>query len=141
MGSGTILLKIYSVFQIIHYIREIHMITNPEKLFSYGTLRYESVQLATFGRKLAGCSDSLSGYELTMVKITDKNVIEASGEAEHPIITFTGNASNIINGFVFDITTEELVLADSYEVADYKRICVKLVSGIKAWVYVNKAKL
>jgi hypothetical protein len=35
-----------------------------EKLFSYGTLQYEAVQLDTFGRTLLGQKDVLLGYRL-----------------------------------------------------------------------------
>ena len=108
-----------------------------EKLFSYGTLRYEPVQIATFGRKLKGNPDLLVGFNLSMVEIKDENVIKTSGEAAHPIITFTGNPLDQVPGFVFDISSEELQQADSYEVADYKRINAQLRSGINAWVYVN----
>jgi len=45
-----------------------------ENLFSYGTLQYESVQLSTFGRKLTGIKDTLIGYRLEMVEITDPSV-------------------------------------------------------------------
>jgi hypothetical protein len=62
-----------------------------EKLFSYSTLQQEAVQLATFGRKLQGSPDALSGFTLTMVEITDQHVIETSGEVMHPIVAFTGN--------------------------------------------------
>ena len=108
-----------------------------EKLFSYGTLRYESVQLATFGRKLKGNPDILPEFNLSMVEIIDKNVIETSGENTHPIIAFTGNQSDQVAGFVFDISLEELKRADAYEVEDYKRINVQLHSGVNAWVYVS----
>ena len=111
-----------------------------EKLFSYGTLRYESVQLATFGRKLKGNPDILRGFSLTMVTIKDPDVIAKSGEAAHPIITFTGNTNDQVAGYVFDISHDELAQADSYEVADYKRISVQLKSGLNAWVYVNAAE-
>lgn len=110
---------------------------NTEKLFSYGTLQYEAVQLASFGRKLEGNEDQLPGFELSILEITDPDVIATSGEAFHPIITHTGNSTNYIDGMVFDISEEELIRADSYEVSDYKRIMVKLSSGISAWVYVN----
>jgi len=110
---------------------------NTEKLFSYGTLQYETVQLANFGRKLEGNKDQLSGFELSMLEITNPEVIATSGEAFHPIITYTGNSTNCVDGMVFDINEEELRRADSYEVSDYKRIKVKLSSGISAWVYVN----
>ncbi len=110
---------------------------NTEKLFSYGTLQYEAVQLANFGRKLEGNKDQLPGFELSMLEITDPDVIATSGEAFHPIITYTGNSTNCVDGTVFDISEEELKRADSYEVSDYKRIKVKLSSGVSAWVYVN----
>lgn len=108
-----------------------------ENLFSYGTLRYENVQLTTFGRKLKGQEDSLPGYCLKEVQITDPDVIAKSGEEVHSIIHFSGNLGNKIPGMVFKISLDELEEADKYEVADYKRIKVKLLSGISAWVYVS----
>ncbi|PJD91454.1 MAG: UDP-N-acetylmuramate--alanine ligase [Legionella sp.] len=110
---------------------------NIEKLFSYGTLQYETVQIANFGRILEGSKDQLPGFELSMLKITDPIVIATSGETYHPIISYTGQATNFVEGMVFDINEEELKRADSYEVSDYKRIKVALSSGISAWVYVN----
>ncbi|SRR5579883_174342 len=109
---------------------------NTEKLFSYGTLRYESVQLATFGRLLKGTPDILSGFNLSMLEIKDSDVIKKSGEAAHPILKYTGNQQDQVTGFVFEITSDELKQADLYEVDDYKRISVQLNSGIDAWVYV-----
>ncbi|PWY55257.1 UDP-N-acetylmuramate--alanine ligase [Legionella qingyii] len=110
---------------------------NTEKLFSYGTLRYEAVQMSNFGRKLQGAVDSLPGFGMSKVKIKDPCVIAMSGEQEHPIITYTGRAADNVEGMVFDVSTEELEKADSYEVADYKRVKVKLASGVFAWVYVH----
>ena len=112
-----------------------------ENLFSYGTLRYENVQLATFGRKLAGQPDNLPGYFLEKLKITNPEVIAKSGEDIHSIIQFSGNPKEQIPGIVFKISKEELLQADKYEVADYKRIQVQLLSGIFAWVYVNAKPL
>lgn len=108
-----------------------------ENLFSYGTLRYENVQITTFGRKLVGQSDILPGYFLLKVKITDPEVIAKSGEDIHSIIQFSGNPKDQIPGTVFKISKEELLQADKYEVADYKRIQVQLLSGVFAWVYVD----
>ncbi|WP_133127280.1 gamma-glutamylcyclotransferase family protein [Legionella nagasakiensis] len=110
---------------------------HTEKLFSYGTLQYEAVQFANFGRKLAGQVDHLPGFKLSTVEITDTNVIAASREKVHPIIFYTGLLSDEVCGMVFDISLNELDQADSYEVKDYKRIQVQLASGIKAWVYVD----
>jgi len=108
-----------------------------EKLFSYGTLQYKSVQIATFGRELEGETDRLSGFKLSTIKIQDSSVVATSGDDEHPIITMTGDASDYVEGVVFDITAAELGQADSYEVSDYKRIQVQLSSGTSAWVYVD----
>ncbi|CZG06821.1 Uncharacterised protein [Legionella pneumophila] len=43
--------------------------TYTEKLFSYGTLRYEKVQIANFGRKMQGQEDVLQGFKLTTIEI------------------------------------------------------------------------
>lgn len=108
-----------------------------EKLFSYGTLQYEAVQLSTFGRKLHGVADTLSGYRLSTVQIKDPNVIAISGESVHRVLVPAKDDGEKVSGMVFDITAKELQQADSYEVADYKRIHVQLNSGTYAWVYVS----
>ena len=112
---------------------------NTEKLFSYGTLRYEKVQIATFGRILKGYADTLPGYALKTVQITDPDVIATSGESVHSIIEYSGNPRDQVKGLVFEVSPEELLQADSYEVADYKRIQVVLSSDTLAWVYVSVA--
>jgi gamma-glutamylcyclotransferase (GGCT)/AIG2-like uncharacterized protein YtfP len=108
-----------------------------ENLFSYGTLQYEKVQLETFGRLLNGHADTLPGFIKTMVKIEDEKVVAASGEAYHPIIQHSGNAADTVEGYVFEITPDELKQADDYEVDSYKRVAVTLQSGKNAWVYVK----
>jgi gamma-glutamylcyclotransferase (GGCT)/AIG2-like uncharacterized protein YtfP len=110
---------------------------STEYLFSYGTLKYEKVQMATFGRLLAGQADSLPCYAMKKIKITDPDVIAKSGEDVHSIIHFSGNPKDQVPGMVFRVSKEELQRADEYEVADYKRIKVRLDSGIDAWVYVS----
>ena len=46
---------------------------HTEFLLSYGTLQLEAVQMATFGRQLAGTSDALRGFEHhTMAKFTGR---------------------------------------------------------------------
>jgi hypothetical protein len=106
-------------------------------LFSYGTLQLESVQLATFGRMLVGEADGLPGFARSLVRIEDASVVATSGRTYHPIVRFTGRASDIVYGTAFEVTPEELQKADTYEVSDYKRISVTLLSGDRAWVYVD----
>jgi gamma-glutamylcyclotransferase (GGCT)/AIG2-like uncharacterized protein YtfP len=106
-------------------------------LFSYGTLRLDSVQMASFGRLLQGRNDAMPRYRKDVVEITDPEVIRTSGERFHPIVVPSDDPSGAVEGKVFRITPEELAAADRYEVSDYKRIQVALRSGLVAWVYVR----
>jgi len=109
---------------------------HPEFLFSYGTLQQRSVQLDTFGRPLAGCADTLVGYQLAQVQITDPAVLASSGKEYHPILRYSGHAADQVAGTVFALSAAELAAADRYEVDDYQRVEVTLLSGRMAWVYV-----
>jgi hypothetical protein len=111
--------------------------TFSENLFSYGTLQLEQVQLATFGRKLVGHTDEMTGCVLTLLKIEDPEVVATSGKTHHPVVAYSGNASDKVSGTVFAVTAEELEHADEYEVAAYRRDRVLLASGLSAWVYVD----
>lgn len=106
-------------------------------LFSYGTLQQESVQLSTFGRRLDGDADTLIGFEQSSVTIEDPQFVKASGKAQHAIVSFTGRPENVVNGVVFEVSESELVQADQYEPAGYKRIMTTLRSGKRAWVYAD----
>ena len=108
-----------------------------ENLFSYGTLREEGVQRVVFGRTVAGNPDSIVGYRLTSVTITDPDAIATSGKAVHTILDPTGDETDRIAGMVLSISAAELDLADVYEDAAYKRVKVPLLSGGDAWVYVR----
>ena len=108
------------------------------KLFSYGTLQFERVQLDTFGRILTGKKDSLKKYVLSQIKITDPDVIKSSGTDMHPILEFTGKEMDCVEGTIFELTEEELMQADSYEVDDYKRNELVFGSGESAYVYLKK---
>lgn len=106
-------------------------------LFSYGTLQQDGVQLSSFGRLLKGRADALPGWKREMIEITDPDILAKSGLRFHPIVV-PDNASDEVQGMVFEITADELTGADRYEVADYKRITARLKSGTEAWVYVRK---
>lgn len=107
------------------------------KLFSYGTLQQENVQLTTFGRKLVGTKDSLIGYQLDEIEITDIDVVAKSGKRFHPILRKTNNPNDKVDGVIFDITDDELAQADSYEVDDYARVIGNFASGATAWIYAD----
>ena len=111
---------------------------DSELLFTYGTLRDEAVQFATFGRRLEGERDRLIGYRLMMTRIDDQNFIASSGTADHRNLQFTGDESDCVEGAVFAVTKSELERADDYEPVDYKRVLVQLQSSANAWVYLKK---
>ena len=98
-----------------------------QKLFSYGTLQQENVQLATFGRKLTGSPDVLVGYRLGEIAISDPAVVATSGRTENP--------ADEVPGVIFEITDEELAQADRYEVKEYARMMATFRSGAQAWIY------
>ncbi|MGI4861263.1 MAG: gamma-glutamylcyclotransferase family protein [Janthinobacterium lividum] len=110
-----------------------------EKLFSYGTLQLEPVQLATFGRKLDGRADDMCGYALAMLAIDDPEVVATSGKTHHPVARYSGNPDDQVHGVVFAMTPEELAHSDKYEVSAYRRDRVVLASGVAAWAYVDAA--
>jgi gamma-glutamylcyclotransferase (GGCT)/AIG2-like uncharacterized protein YtfP len=108
-----------------------------EHVFSYGTLQQTSVQMETFGRRLIGKPDALTGYRIETVEITDPEVLRASGKRIHPILRFTGHAEDVVPGTLLELTEEEVAQADAYEVDDYKRVLARCRSGAEAWVYVE----
>jgi hypothetical protein len=76
------------------------------KLFSYGTLQDEKVQLRTFGRKLLCSKDVLIGYKIKLIRITDPEIIKLSGKEYHPALI--ASDSNNVDGMVFEVTNQEI---------------------------------
>ena len=109
-------------------------------LFSYGTLQQLDVQFANFGRKLNGNQDELVGFKQVMLEIKDPEVSRLSGKTQHPIVKQTGNREDRVKGTAFEVTEKELLSADEYEVADYKRVLAPLASGQNAWVYIDASQ-
>lgn len=107
-------------------------------LFSYGTLQKEQVQMETFGRLLNGQRDILTGYRLNMLEVTDPEVLRKSNQKYHPILEFSGNTEDEVEGKLFEVTDEDILQADEYEVDDYKRIETVFKSGKKGFIYVAK---
>lgn len=111
------------------------------KLFSYGTLQLGQVQLDTFGRLLSGHKDTILGFKLDSVEITDPAVLASSGQTHHPILRTSTELLSEVQGTVFEISEEELAAADQYEVDDYMRVEAPTKSGLHCWVYVEKPDL
>ena len=108
----------------------------PHYLFSYGTLQLEQVQKETYGRLLKGSPDILEEYKIEQLEITDKDVLAKSKQKFHPIAIRTNNKNDFIKGVIFEITEEELLQTDKYEVSDYKRVAETFKSGKIAWIYI-----
>jgi gamma-glutamylcyclotransferase (GGCT)/AIG2-like uncharacterized protein YtfP len=107
-----------------------------ELLFSYGTLQKEKVQVELFGRLLHGMKDILEGYQLSSIEIKDEAFLSKGENKYQRTLIASNNKVDRIEGTVFEISEEELFLADKYEPDNYKRIKVVLRSGKEAWVYV-----
>lgn len=107
-------------------------------LFSYGTLQKEKVQLETFGRILEGKKDYLLEYKLDFIEIFDEEVLKKSEQKFHPILSFSGNPNDKVEGMLFEITDEELNFADEYEIDNYKRIKTVFLSGKQGYIYIEK---
>lgn len=105
-----------------------------ENLFSYGTLQRIDVQLELFGRLLHGAKDVLRDYKIDSIEITDESFL-AKGEDKFQW-TLVPSKGDRVEGTVFEISADELLLADSYEPDNYRRIKITLQSGTKAWIYV-----
>ncbi len=108
------------------------------RLFSYGSLQQEEVQVATFGRKLDGEKDLLIGYEPSLVRIADPEVAKRLKKLHHDNVSKTGDDWSNVQGTVFEVTDAELAKADDFEAQfAYTRVTVPLASGKDAWVYVH----
>ena len=71
-----------------------------------------------------GTPEKLVGYIVNTIKIE-----EEFGMIEYPIIVETENPEDIIQGIVYEVTTNDLRQADSYEGKHYKRVEVALQSN------------
>ncbi len=75
-----------------------------------------------------------------MIPITKQTVIEATGDTHYRNLKFTGNEDDQVEGTAFAVTIAELEKSDEYEKdANYKRVQVRLRSGMRSWVYLYHA--
>ena len=97
-----------------------------KKLFSYGTLQKDKVQLQLFGRLLNGSKEILNGYRLSSTEIKDETFI-SKDEPEYQLTAIPSNDdTDIIEGMMFEISKQELLIVDDYEPDNYKKITVSL---------------
>lgn len=107
-----------------------------DRLFSYGTLQLDHVQLALFGRTIPMTPDTLAGYRITEIEARDPAAVAASGVEIHKALVADAAAPDIA-GVLLELSAEELAAADDYEGADYRRVEVTFGSGRSGWVYIR----
>lgn len=109
-------------------------VTNMHRVFSCGTLRQPDVQQAPYGCVVRTTDDSLPGYRIGWLRITDPDVIATSGSDRHPILR-RGTDGDSVTRSCLELDDAELAATDAYEVSDYSRHEVTLASGVAAWAY------
>jgi gamma-glutamylcyclotransferase (GGCT)/AIG2-like uncharacterized protein YtfP len=99
------------------------------RVFSYGSLQHDEVQVATFGVLLRGVAAEIVGFEVVHLRRDGKHLAN---------VVRSRSPESRVAGTVFDFTAAQLALADDYERADnYARIEAPLAAGGEAWVYVD----
>ena len=93
-------------------------------VFAYGTLLLPGVQETVIGRQIEGKPDRLAGHRKSSVRDGDTsypNIVSAEGEH--------------VDGYILEVSQDELARMDMYEGGIYTRLKVTLESGMEAWVY------
>ena len=93
------------------------------------------MQLATFGRRIAGDDDTLPGFRLDDVESTDERGASTPHGHRRRSLRHTGDPHDRVIGTVLHLTGAELGAADECLISDSRRIPVALASGATAWVY------
>jgi hypothetical protein len=73
-----------------------------------------------------------------MIQVQDEDFVARSGAAEHRNLQFTGIESDQVQGTLLRLIHNKLAQADAYEPERYERVKVRLRSGSRAWVYLQK---
>ena len=107
------------------YIRFMY-ISNMTNIFVYGTLLDDTVRGRVLGKDIKGKSDTLEDY------IIDTHSVLTS----YP--TIVQQDRGFVNGKYFDVDMEDIKKLDRYESEYYKKIEVKLKSGIDTLVYTER---
>jgi len=91
------------------------------------------------GRRVSGRDAYLPGWRLQQLRIADDTVVGVSGEAVHPIAVPDPDVVEGVAGSVLELSPEELVRVDDYEVGDYERVRVSLGDGTRVWFYAARS--
>ncbi len=97
-----------------------------ELVFVYGTLKDSAIQKGVIGRVVIATPDTLKGYKKSVIEINNNR---------YPIVIPDSDSKDVIEGFVLELSSEELKKLDEYETDAYQRKKVSLVSGKQVWLY------
>jgi hypothetical protein len=89
-----------------------------------------------FGRLLNGIPDVLEHYKIVSIEINDEKFLSTGADKQQKTLAWSTDPNDVIEGMVFEISMDELMMADRYEPVNYERIKVKLRSGKDAWIYI-----
>lgn len=100
-------------------------------LFTYGTLQNNNIQRQLFGKEIHGTKDFLRCYKLETIKIPKNHPLAET----YFIARYTGNQNDKIDGTVYKLDNNELVITDKYEGSSYQRKTILLNSNKEAIIY------
>jgi hypothetical protein len=112
-----------------------------DSLLSFGTLRWNGVQMSLFGHRVPSTPDAIVGYRVGRVTISDPAAIAASGHDIHPALIATGDPSEVVDGEVLELSGDELAAVQRYEEVSFQRGEVQTRFGRPAWAYTPKPGL
>jgi gamma-glutamylcyclotransferase (GGCT)/AIG2-like uncharacterized protein YtfP len=97
-------------------------------VFVYGTLANSEIRKNILNRHVPAKPSTLVGYDCSKT-ITIENESYFAAEKNPEFVT---------EGFIIELTSEEILKLDVYETDAYKKREVTLIDGTKAWIYLNK---
>lgn len=98
-----------------------------KKIFCYGTLQEEDVQLELVGRSQSGKLACIEGYIVVRDYLDPEDGIEYPRIIEYP--------KGCVYGRVLEFTDKELALIGRYETEMYRLSRLKTKEGDPVWVY------
>lgn len=100
------------------------------KIFSYGTLWKEDIQISTFGRTfdVDPDMDYISGWDIIRIKM----------DGVYYNVAVEGDVSCVVMGAIVNIPDDLIDLVDKYEGREYKRINIKTLTGTDSQIYVKR---
>ena len=106
------------------------------QLFSYGAFTQEHVHKEVYERRLSGRLDSLPGYRLKLIGVSEHTA--GTLRIEQQPAAVPGDADDIIAGMRYEISEAELAAVEEINRELFDKEWVKLASGEEAWVFVAK---